>query len=213
VTSASRRLVLLQVGAAPAQQGIKTNPKCQRERTAVRAGGGSVPVPGVVRLRRSLGGSGPRLRDSGGGFAARERTAGHCSSFYDGPAVADDPLARRRPFELGSARPDPIRHSLKRKIGDVGQQAARASMRLVLLQVGAAPAQQGIKTNPKCQRERTAVRAGGGSVPVPGVVRLRRSLGGSGPRLRDSGGGFAARERTAGSAALFTTAQWLRAAP
>src|SRR5580700_3323843 len=24
------------------------------------------------------GGSGPRLRDSGGGFAARERTAGHC---------------------------------------------------------------------------------------------------------------------------------------
>jgi hypothetical protein len=81
---------------------------------ALRAGGGSVtggPVP-VVPPSAVLGaaavrGFGTAGADSGGGFAARARTAGHCSSFYDGPAVADDPLARRRPFELGPPRSDP----------------------------------------------------------------------------------------------------------
>jgi hypothetical protein len=51
--------------------------------------------------------------NSGGGFAARARTAGHCRSFYDGPAVADDPVARRRPFELGPPRSRPTRRSVE----------------------------------------------------------------------------------------------------
>jgi hypothetical protein len=34
----------------------------------------------------------------------KQKSARHCSCFYDGPAVADDPLARRRPFELGPPR-------------------------------------------------------------------------------------------------------------
>ncbi len=70
---------------------------------AARAGGGSVPVsgPGLrswwSHLRRSLGRQ--RSAASGlrggfrGGFAARARTAGHCSSFYEGPAVAAVPVA------------------------------------------------------------------------------------------------------------------------
>jgi hypothetical protein len=40
---------------------------------------------------RSFGTAGA---DSGGGFAARARTAGVCGSFYAGLAVADDPVAR-----------------------------------------------------------------------------------------------------------------------
>ena len=35
--------------------------------------------------------------DSGAGFAARARTWGVCGCFYEGAAVADDPVARRRP--------------------------------------------------------------------------------------------------------------------
>jgi Transposase zinc-binding domain len=69
---------------------------------ALRAGGGSVPVSGPggpavgVLGAAAVRGFGTPGADSGGGFAARARTAGHCSSFYDGPAVADDPVARRR---------------------------------------------------------------------------------------------------------------------
>jgi hypothetical protein len=85
-------------------------------RAAARAGGGSVggggvtggsvPVPGVVPPSAVLGAArrsavrGPRFSgaDSRAGFAARARTSGHCSSFYEGPAAAGDPVARpRRP--------------------------------------------------------------------------------------------------------------------
>ena len=134
------------------------------------------------------GGSGPRLRDSGGGFAARARTAGHCSCFYDGPAVADDPLARRRPFERGAGVP--IRHSLKRK------SVTSASRRLVLLQVGAARGTS--PTRDKDQPEMSDRTHGGDRCGRVAARSRCPAWGGGGPRLRDSRGGFAARERTAG---------------
>jgi hypothetical protein len=63
------------------------------------AGTGTIPAPrSWSRLRRSLG----RQRSAASGFRGRDlRRArgrrGVCSSFYDGPAGADDPVARRRP--------------------------------------------------------------------------------------------------------------------
>jgi hypothetical protein len=68
-----------------------------RSRSAVLV----VPPSAVLGAAAGFGTPGA---DSGGGFAARARTAGHCSCFYDGPPVADDPVARRRPFELGPPR-------------------------------------------------------------------------------------------------------------
>jgi hypothetical protein len=141
----------------------------------------------VVRLRRSLG----RQRSAASGFrgwicGAREDVGEHCSCFYDGPAVADDPLARRRPFERGAGVP--IRHSLKRK------SVTSASRRLVLLQVGAARGTS--PTRDKDQPEMSD-RTHGGCGRVAARSRCP-AWGGGGPRLRDSGGGFAARERTAG---------------
>jgi hypothetical protein len=192
---------------------------------ALRAGGGSVPVPGVVPPSAVLGAArrsavrGPRFSgaDSRAGFAARARTSGHCSSFYEGPAAAGDPVARpRRP--RARRRPAPWAGCARR-----GPRRRGA--------VGVGP--RGRVADSKADRrpEKLFGAAGGwrlGAGPRLGAARsrswsrLRRSLGrrlgpvlGAGPRCRSSGrirGRDLRRARGRRcSAALFTKARRLRA--
>jgi hypothetical protein len=74
---------------------------------AARAVAARSRCPAWSRLRRSSGrrrGPGPRLRAAavrgvgfGGGICGARGDGGVCSSFYEGPVVAADPVARRRP--------------------------------------------------------------------------------------------------------------------
>jgi hypothetical protein len=176
VTSASRRLVLLQVGAAPARQGIKTNPKCQRER---RAGAGGWRLgPGARR--------GPPSAVLG---AAAVRGFGI-------PGVDLRRARGRRPPQLFLRRPGgcgrPPGSAPRAAEGHQSEQTAAGNavvslLRLVLLQVGAARG-----TSPTRDKDQPEMSES------PAWSAFGGPWGRSGPRLRDSGGGFAARARTAG---------------
>ena len=153
------------------------------------------------------GGSGPRLRDSGGGFAARARTAGDCSCFYDGPAVAADPVARRRRPIRPPSRPAPrgaAEVNERRPKSGTGPipgtrrpSAGTSTAIAVLVLVGASGGAFGGRRRPdelragfdgsargRRWRERTAETAAGGWRLGPGA----RLGAGGGPRLRDSTG-------------------------
>jgi hypothetical protein len=117
-------------GAPYSRAAAMTGPNiiCDRERRRQTEGavlgsgpgaGGGAPLGraplGWWRGHRRLGlvaaRSGPRLRAAGGlarGGSEREGTAGVCSSFYEGPVVADDPVARAPPGPRGRLEHFPL---------------------------------------------------------------------------------------------------------
>jgi hypothetical protein len=133
---------------------------------ALRSGGGSVPLGRRAarsrswsRLRRSLGRRRSAGSDSRAGFAARARTAGVCGSFYDGPAVAADPVARRRPTPGRGAGGGAVGvgAGAESALASEGSQSDRTALRLFVRSPG------------RCGRPRSSARPAPWAGP-PGAV-------------------------------------------